>query len=367
MRNWLSNFRYFDLYIFGSSTLLLILGLLMIYSTTLSSPANLLSHQLIYAVLGFVVLFLLAFFDYRKLKKSTGILYILIILALLLVWFLGLNVRGSTRWIDLGIFRVQPAEFAKLVVVVIMAKFLDQSGEKLKDIRYVFLSAIYVSIPALLVLIEPDLGSAMVIFSTWFAMLMFSKMNKKHLAVLLLSIAVISSLSWFFLLHDYQKNRIYTFLDPNQDPQGRGYNVLQSIIAVGSGNITGRGVGRGLQSQLKFLPERQTDFIFASTAEELGLLGSSFILGMFGIMFFRLVRATKHARDNFGMYLTLGIFFMLLSQVLINIGMNIGLLPVTGIPLPLLSYGGSSLLTTLAALGVVQSVIARQKAVKFGI
>ncbi|MEO8065803.1 MAG: rod shape-determining protein RodA [Candidatus Doudnabacteria bacterium] len=365
MRNWLANFRYFDLYIFGSSTLLLILGLLMIYSTTLASPTNLLSRQLIYAVLGFAILFLLAFFDYRKLKKTTGVLYILIILSLLLVWFLGHNVRGSSRWIDLGIFRIQPAEFAKLVMVLITAKFLDQSGEKLKDIRYVILSLIYVVIPAVLVLIEPDLGSALVIFFTWLAMLLFSKMNKKHVAFLLLAVVLVSSFGWFFVLRDFQKSRIYTFLDPGLDPQGRGYNVLQSIIAVGSGSFTGRGVGRGLQSQLKFLPERQTDFIFASTAEELGLFGSLFILGMFGILLFRLIRAMQYARDNFGMYLTLGIFFMLLTQILINVGMNIGLLPVTGIPLPLLSYGGSSLITTMAALGLAQSVVARQKALKF--
>lgn len=366
MKNWLANFRYFDLYIFGSSTLLLILGLLMIWSTTLASPTNLLLRQLIYAALGFVVLFALAFFDYRKFKKITGVLYVLIVLALLAVWFLGHSAKGSTRWIDLGIFRLQPAEFAKLIMVVIMAKFLDQSGEKLKSFRYVALSAIYVSIPAFLILIEPDLGSSLVIFLTWLAMLMVSKMNKKHLALLLMIGVVLSSFAWFFVLHDYQKNRIYTFVDPTKDPQGTGYNVLQSIIAVGSGNLTGRGVGRGLQSQLKFLPERQTDFIFASTAEELGLLGSAFILSMFGIIFFRLISAVKHARDNFGMYLTVGIFFMLLFQVLINVGMNVGLLPVTGIPLPLLSYGGSSLLTTAAALGLVQSVVARQKAVKFG-
>ncbi len=366
MKAWLANFRYFDLYIFISSTLLLILGLLMIYSTTLESPSNLLVRQLAYAVLGFLGLFVLAFFDYRKFKKATGLLYVVIVLGLITVWVLGHNVRGSTRWIDLGIMRLQPAEFAKLIMVIILAKFLDQSGEKLKSIRYVLLSALYVGIPAVLILIEPDLGSALVVVFTWLAMLLTSKMNKKHLAVLLLGAVLVSSFSWFFVLHDYQKNRIYTFLNPSIDPQGRGYNVLQSIIAVGSGSILGRGVGRGLQSQLKFLPERQTDFIFASTAEELGLMGSLFILGLFGVIFFRLVRATKHARDNFGMYLTLGIFYMLLIQVLINIGMNIGLLPVTGIPLPLLSYGGSSLLTTMLALGLVQSVIARQKAVKFG-
>lgn len=366
MKNLFSSLRYFDIYIFSSSLLLLVLGLLMIYSTTLESPTNLLIRQLTYAILGFAGMFVLAFFDYRKLKKSTWILYILIVVALVLVFMLGRNIRGSIRWIDLGIFRFQPAEFAKLAMVIIMAKFLDQSGEKLKDFRWVVLSAIYVAVPAILILIEPDLGSMLVIFFTWLAMLLFSKMKKKHLAGLLLSVIVVASFSWFFVLADYQKDRIYTFLDPSIDPQGRGYNVLQSIIAVGSGSINGRGVGRGLQSQLKFLPERQTDFIFASTAEELGLFGSVFTIGLFGVIFFRFIRAIKHARDNFGMYLCLGIFFMLLIQVTINIGMNVGLLPVTGIPLPLVSFGGSSLLTTMLALGLVQSVVARQKAVRFG-
>ncbi|HEX9502755.1 MAG TPA: rod shape-determining protein RodA [Patescibacteria group bacterium] len=366
MRNWLNNFRYFDIYIFGSSLLLLVLGLLMIYSTTLESPVNLLTRQLVYAILGFFCMFALAFFDYRKLKSLTPILYVVIVAALVFVWFVGLQIRGSSRWIDLGIFRIQPAEFAKLVIVIIMAKFFDQSGEKLKDIRYVILCVLYVAIPAGLVLIEPDLGSALVIFFTWFAMLLFSKINKKHLAGLLLVGLVLSSFSWFFVIKDYQKTRIYTFINPSYDPKGAGYNVLQSIIAVGSGSITGRGVGRGLQSQLKFLPERQTDFIFASTAEELGLFGSTFIIGLFGVIFFRLIKATRHARDNFGMYLALGIFFMFLVQVVINIGMNTGLLPVTGIPLPFLSYGGSSLITTMLALGLVQSIVARQKALRFG-
>ncbi len=367
MRSWFANFRYFDLYIFGSSLLLLILGLLMIYSTTLASATNLLGRQLIFALLGFVGMFTVAFFDYRKFKRTTGLMYVLIVLSLIAVWFLGRNIRGSTRWIDLGFFRVQPAEFAKLISVIIMAKFLDQAGEKLKDFRYVLLSGLYVGIPAVLILIEPDLGSALVIMFTWAALLMFSKMNKKHMAILLVAGVMLSVFSWFFVLHDYQKNRVYSFVDPNKDPQGQGYNVLQSIIAVGSGSLTGRGVGRGLQSQLKFLPERQTDFIFASTAEELGLLGSLFILTMFGVMFWRMIVAAQMARDNFGMYLALGIFFMLMFQAVVNIGMNIGLLPVTGIPLPLVSYGGSSLLTTMLSLGLIQSVIARQKALRFSV
>ncbi len=364
-KSWLNNFRYFDIYIATSSTLLLVLGLLMIYSTTLENTTNLLSRQLIFALAGFIGMFALAFFDYRKLKSMSGIIYLIVVVSLILVWFIGTNVRGSTRWFDLGFLRIQPAEFAKLAMIIVMAKFLDQAGEKIKDLRYVFLFTLYAAIPAALILIEPDLGSASVIFFTWLGLLLVSKVNKKHMAILFLILAVATTFSWFFVLQDYQKTRVYTFLDPNRDPRGSGYNVLQSIIAVGSGNITGRGVGRGLQSQLKFLPERQTDFIFASTAEELGLFGSTFILGLFGVIFYRLIQATKHARDNFGMYLSLGIFFMFLIQVVINIGMNIGILPVTGIPLPLVSYGGSSLLTTMLALGLVQSIVARQKALRF--
>ncbi|MBX4205477.1 MAG: rod shape-determining protein RodA [Candidatus Doudnabacteria bacterium] len=365
MRSWLNQFRYFDLFMFASSLLLLFLGLLMIYSTTLSSPVNLMPRQLVYALVGLLAFFFLAFFDYRNLKKTTWWLYLLIVISLVVVWFVGRNIRGSTRWIDLGFFRIQPAEFAKLVMVVIMAKFLDQSGEKLKSFRYVILSGIYVAIPVFLILIEPDLGSALVVFSTWFVMLLFSRMRKKHLAILIGLLVLSAIVGWFFVLQPYQKTRVYTFVNPSADPRGSGYNVLQSIIAVGSGGIFGRGVGRGFQSQLKFLPERQTDFIFASTAEELGLFGSLFILTMFGVILYRLVKTAQRSRDNFGMYLSLGIFFMLLIQVLINIGMNIGILPVTGIPLPFLSYGGSSLITTFAGLGLAQSVVARQKAVRF--
>ena len=358
-------FLHFDLYIFSSSLLLLILGLVMIYSTTLESSTNLMLRQIVFAVLGFLGMLGLAFFDYRKIKKISGVLYLIILLALLGVWFFGPSIRGSTRWIDLGIFLKTTSLAMEGLMVIIMAKFLAESGEKLKDWRYVLLSALYVGIPVFFILIEPDLGSTLVIFFTWLLMLLFSRMSKKHLVVLLLILSLLSVFFWAFILQDYQKDRIYTFLDPNQDPQGSGYNVIQSIISVGSGSITGRGLGRGLQSQLKFLPERQTDFIFASTAEELGLLGSAFIITMFGVIFVRLVKIIKHARDNFGMYLSLGIFFMLLTQVLINIGMNIGLAPVTGIPLPLISYGGSSLVSTMLALGLIQSVVARQKAVRF--
>jgi len=364
---WLKSLRYFDILIFGSSMLLLFLGLLMIFSTTSAdSGLTLVLRQALFGGIGLVGMFALAFYDYRNLKKVTPWLYLAVVGLLLLVYFAADPIRGSARWIDLGFFRLQPAEFAKLAMIIVMAKFLDQHGEKLKDLRYVLLSGVYLAVPAVLILIEPDLGSAMIVFFVWFGMLVFSRMRKWHLLGLVILLAAVAVGSWFTVLQDYQKQRVYTFLDPASDPQGQGYNVLQSIIAVGSGQLWGRGVGRGLQSQLDFLPERQTDFIFASTAEELGFLGSAIILALYLLIFFRLIKTCRRARDNFGMYLSLGVLIMLFSQVMINIGMNTGLMPVTGIPLPLMSLGGSSLITTLLSLGVVQSVVARQKALRFG-
>lgn len=362
----LSNYRYFDVLIFGSSMGLLFLGLLMIYSTALQSNNSLLLRQVFAAMLGLIGMFIIAFFDYRNLRKVTGILYLATLALLVYVLFFGADIRGSTRWIDFGAFQFQPAEFAKLAMVIIMAKFLDQHGEKLKSFKYVLLSAVYIAIPAILILAEPDLGSALVLLGTWFAMLLFSPMSKKQIFILIALLLILSVVAWFVIAQDYQKERVFTFINPTADPQGAGYNVLQSIIAVGSGGLWGQGVGRGLQSQLKFLPERQTDFIFASTAEELGFLGSAVILGLFLLIFLRLIKTARIARDNFGMYLAMGVFFMLFIQVVINVGMNIGILPVTGIPLPLLSYGGSSLLITFLSLGLIQSIVARCKAVKFG-
>src|SRR3989344_30864 len=364
--NKLIVFRYFDLVLFGSSVLLLLLGLLMIYSNTYEAGAGLFYRQVVFAFVGLILMFALAMYDYRNLKKATGYIYLFIVLALIVVWWFAEPIRGSARWIDLGFFRFQPAEFAKLALVIVTAKVFDQYGEKIKSFPYVLLSLMYVLIPLGLIVIQPDLGTALVIFFTWAGMLMLSKVKKTHLLWLFLAFLIAAILAWSSVLHDYQKQRIHTFLNPTADPQGQGYNVLQSIIAVGSGQYLGRGVGRGLQSQLKFLPERQTDFIFASTAEELGFIGSSIILIAFLILFLRLLKTMQISRDNFGMYLSLGVFFMMLTQALVNIGMNLGLLPVTGIPLPLLSYGGSSLITTFLALGIVQSIVARQKVIRFG-
>jgi len=212
---------------------------------------------------------------------------------------------------------------------------------------------------------QPDLGSTLVLFSIWLGMLLVSGAKKSHLAGLLVILLIFTVLAWAFFLQDYQKNRVFSFLDPTSDPQGQNYNAIQSITAVGSGGITGRGFGRGVVSQLRFLPERQTDFIFASLAEELGFFGAGFLLALLFWWFMRIIKVARDSSENFGFFLVFGIFCFFFVQSTINIGMNIGLLPITGVPLPLVSYGGSSMLVSLVALGIVESVLVHAQPVKF--
>lgn len=363
MRAWLAGFKHLDWVIGSSSLLLVCLGVLMIYST--DGSAHLWVRQIIFAALGMAGMIALMFFDYRFLRRLTPWLYVLVVVSLAAVGWLGEPVRGASRWIDLGFFRFQPSEFAKLIMIIVTAKVLDVHRGKITDFRYVALSLVYVAIPIGLILVQPDLGSAMVIFLTWLAMMACSRVSKKHLLWLLVGFTIVAIVAWATLLHDYQKQRIYTFLDPAADPTGSGYNVIQSMIAVGSGHIFGQGLGRGLQSQLRFLPERQTDFIFASTAEELGFVGGVLIVGLYFLLLYRLIKLSRQARDNFGTYLALGVFLMLAIEIVINVGMNVGLVPVTGIPLPWLSYGGSAMLTMFMALGIIQSVTLRRRPIKF--
>jgi rod shape determining protein RodA len=223
----------------------------------------------------------------------------------------------------------------------------------------------YAALPAALIFWEPDLGSALIVMAVWFGIMLISPLRKTYIVVFLVVALAFAGLAWEFVFHDYQRQRVEVFLNPDKDPRGQGYNVRQAIIAVGSGEALGRGLGRGIQSQLKFLPERQTDFIFASAAEEIGFIGSGVLLFLFYLLLRRLMRIMKYARDDLAMYITGGILFLFMAQVLVNIGMNIGLLPVTGIPLPFLTYGGSSLLVTCIALGIVQNVARQSKTLRF--
>ena len=345
-----------------SVVLLLILSLLIIYSVSFSgSTLNSLNlrKQTISIIIGIFLMFFLAFFDYRLLNYHSTKLYFLMLLILIAVIFIGKTVKGNTGWLDFFSFNVQPVEIAKIIVIVFLASFLSKKKTQLSILVRIIASIVLMFIPTFLILKQPDLGSATIILFIWIILLLASGLNKKNLALLLIAGILTVSTSWFFLA-DYQKDRIINFVNPERDPMGSGYNVIQATIAVGSGGLFGRGIGHGSQSQLNFLPEKHTDFIFSVITEELGLVGSLVVFVIFVIIFWRIKEAARMARDNFGYLVALGILAMIFFQTFINIGMNIGIVPVAGVPLPFLSYGGSSMVIMLSAVGLIQSVYLRR-------
>lgn len=341
-------------------------GLAILYSTTLAAGATIVFwRQAAFFIVGALGYGFLSFFDYHSLAKANRIVYLIFLLLLIYLLFFGPNIRGGRRWLPLGFASVQLAEFAKISVILGLSRMLYFRRGQINKWSNIAWSFLYAFIPALLIIKEPDLGSALVILTIWGGILLISPVKKQFLIIICLAAALVGGLSWKFGLKDFQKDRIMVFLDPALDPKGRGYNVRQAMIAVGSGQIFGRGLGKGLQSQHKFLPEQQTDFIFASSSEEIGFVGSVALLSLYFFMFSRLLKITKTAKDDLGMYIAAGIFFLLICHVIINVGMNIGLLPVTGIPLPFVSAGGSSLVVTLWVLGIAQNVAMQSKTLRF--
>lgn len=360
--------KYFDWPLFLSIIILFGLGILGIFSLT-KTPQQLFSrlfiNQLIYFLLGLIIFFIVSFQDYSLYKRLPNFFYFLSIF-LLIFSFLWAKIfhLPIARWIVLGGFQFQPSEFVKVLLLFFLAWYFSEKSFSQKDIRTFIFSFFLVLVPFILTAVQPDLGTALTFWVIWGVMILFSSVNKKYLLFSFLGFLIFLPFGWN-LLKDYQKNRILVFLDPNRDPLGTGYHVLQSIIAIGSGGFWGKGIGQGIQSQLQFLPTPYTDFIFAALAEELGFVGVVFLLGTFFVLFFRILQIIKKSKDLFGRFLGLGILGILLFQMFVNIGMNMGIMPVTGIPLPLISYGGSALITTLWLLGVVESISIHHKKIKF--
>lgn len=327
--------------------LLAAIGLTALFSISTTDNQLNLDHfyrQLISLTIGLFLMFYLSRFDYRALGLHSTKLYLLSLALLVIVIIFGIAARGTVGWIGFGNWRVQPVEIVKLIVVIFLSSYLSRKRNELSVFSKTAASVVLISIPVLLILKQPDFGSAFIIVTVWLGMLLIAGLDKKNLVLIIIFIIMTSVIVPFFL-EDYQKDRIANFMNPYHDPQGSGYNVLQSMIAVGSGGFWGKGLGHGSQSQLNFLPEKHTDFIFAVIAEEMGFFGSAIVLLLFGIIFYRLKEIARLARDNFGYLLVVGISLVLFFQLMINIGMNIGLAPVAGVPLPLLSYGGSSLIS----------------------
>ncbi len=361
-----TRFKYFDVPLLIVSGLLLLIGLALQYAVSISGDTmQIFWRQLIFSF-GAIILFLVfAFYNYHRLAKLNRYAYVVLILTLIYLLVFVDPIRGASGWIELGFFNLQPAELAKVIVTLSLARWLYLRRGQINTWKNFGITFLYAAIPAVLIFFEPDLGSAVIVMAIWFGLMLISPLRKTYIAVFLILAILFAGFSWQFLLRDYQKNRVEVFLNPDKDPRGKGYNVRQAIIAVGSGELFGRGLGRGLRSQLKFLPERQTDFIFASAAEEIGFVGVSVIVGLYYFMCRRLLRIMKYARDDLAMYIVGGIFFMFAFQITANIAINLGLLPVTGIPLVFLSYGGSSLMVTSIALGIVQNIARQSKTLRF--
>lgn len=354
-------FLQFDWILLGAVFLLSGIGMLALYSISPDAASGgYAARQLLYFGVSIVGFFLFASFDYRHVQKYSTPLYFGMLLVLIGVLLVGRTVNGTEGWINLGIARFQPVEAAKLILIIFLASFISKKKTELGELVRLWVSFLLSSMLIVLVLKQPDLGSALVLAGIWVGMIFISGIRLRYfMAMVLIGIAVVAS-GWFFLA-PYQKSRIMTVVDPQLDPRGSGYNVIQSMVAVGSGGMAGKGIGHGSQSQLNFLPEKHTDFIFSVIAEELGLIGSLLVVSLYGIILYRLSRIAQASRDNFGYLVTVGVMIMIFIQVAVNIGMNIGLLPVTGIPLPLLSYGGSSLVSVLLSLGLVMGIFVRKK------
>lgn len=356
----LSHFKHFDWVVFGSVILLVAFGLTVIYSVALGSgEASLLNFkkQLIFAAVGIILLLLISVVDFHSLYSLNVWIYAVGIISLILVLFLGQPVRGTRAWFEFFGFSLQPSEIVKVIMVLALARYFSAASYKVSSLKHLIITGLMAAAPIALILWQPDFGSAMIIFIFWLASLAIFGLNRKQIALIALITFLFFTFSFFFLLKDYQKERILTFFNFNVSSLDKGYNVAQAIIAVGAGGMFGRGLGFGSQSQLKFLPESQTDFIFAVIGEELGFLGTALLLIFFAVLFYRLIYWIKRLDNNFGLYIILGAIILLFVEMFINVGMNVGLLPIVGIPLPFVSYGGSSLIASLILIGIVESVV----------
>jgi rod shape determining protein RodA len=273
-----------------------------------------------------------------------------------LLFILGHISHGAKSWFSFGYFSFEPADMMDLILVLILAKYFSRRHVEIKDIKHIFVSGFYALVPFVIVLLQPDFGSAMIMFFIWLGMALVSGISKTHLLFIVLSGILIFGLLWVFAFAPYQKDRIINFLHPTFDIHGSGYNTIQSTIAVGSGQIIGKGLGFGTQSRLNFLPAYQTDFIFAAFAEEWGFIGSLLIFLLFGLIIWRILHSALLGVSNFEILFGIGLAIFLMSHILINIGMNLGILPVAGVPLPFMSYGGSHLLTEFMGLGILMSM-----------
>ncbi len=352
----MSFFRRVDWLLLGSAVLISLAGLASMFG--FGTENQYASHQIIWLLLGVGVFFLASAVDFRFLRR-TGVvvfIYAIAIFFLGLLFAVGSVFKGAQSWFNLGAFAVQPVDPAKFALILVLAKYFSRRHIEIAQIRHILVSGAYTFFIFVLLFLQPDFGSAVIVAGLWMAMVLLAGIPVRHLLLLAGGGVAIVSLLWIFAFAPYQKARIMTFVHPLADISGAGYNAFQSTVAVGSGGILGKGIGYGTQSRLQFLPENQTDFIFAAFAEEWGLIGTLILLGLFGLLFYRLIDNAKKGATNFETFFMLGVASLFGIHAIIHIGMNVGIMPVTGVPLPFMSYGGSHIITSYALLGIVNAM-----------
>jgi rod shape determining protein RodA len=356
----LRHFKKLDWVIIVSVFLLVLLGLSSIYSYS-SSRNDFFNFkkQIIFFAVGLSLMFFLSFFEWRVLRENSYL--ILIFYFLSLVFLAGLflfapQVRGIRGWYKLGSFSFDPVEFAKIVLIILLAKYFSIRHVEVYRLRHILLSGLYALVPAALIFIQPNLGSSLILVFLWIGILAISGIKLRHFLILVFCGLLILVFSWFFLLKDYQKGRVVSFFAPQVDPLGISWNQSQAKIAIGSGGIFGQGFNKGSQLRYGFLPEPHTDFIFSAIAEEYGLVGILALFSLFLLLIWRIMKIALLAQSNFPRLFATGLAIVIFSQIFINIGMNLGILPVIGIALPFVSYGGSGLIAMCVGLGILQSI-----------
>ena len=359
----------FDYVLVIAALALVAYGLALIYSGSIStgegsfrSINSPVTKQIVFAIAGVAGMLIVSRIDYHYFIHYAWILYALSVLSLIAILFIGTEAGGSTRWFDLGPIQVQPSEFAKLATIFALARFFSEHGGDAREVKALFISLAIVIPSVILVFVEPDLGTSVVFLGIWLGVVLVAGVSRRHLLILMATGIAILPFAWTFALADYQVERFDVLVNPEQDPLDAGYNVIQSQIAVGSGGMFGKGLTNGEQTNLGYLKVPTKDFIFSVLGEELGFVGAMGLFLLFIILLFRGIRAAEIAGDPAGQLIAVGIVLLILTQTFINVAVNVSLFPVTGIPLPFVSQGGSSLVSLFGSLGVLQSIVMRHRA-----
>ncbi len=354
---FLRQIKKFNFKIVFLPVFLSLLGMISIFSSQ-ESYSNFIK-QAFFLLLGILLMVIVSFLDWRVFRENPYIilaLYFLFIVALIGLFFFAPEIKGARRWYRIGPLSIDPLEIGKIILIILLAKYFSMRHVEMYKLRHLIFSGIYAAIPSIIVFFRPDMGSAVILVFLWLGILFISGIKMRHLLTLFLIGAVFLAFSWSFFLRDYQKSRIVSFISPQADPLGAGWSQAQSKIAIGSGGLLGQGLFKGTQTQHGFLSEPHTDFIFSAIAEEMGFLGVSAIFFLFLFLIMELFKEFLKSKSNFPRIFIAGTIILLFSQFFVNIGMNLGILPVVGIPLPFVSYGGSSLISLFLGLGIIQGI-----------